>query len=332
MIALGCFLLFSISQPASAVEAKLAPLVNILKDPEAPHDAKWKSVQSMIELGKDVTPATIALLDVPTDNTRYYAIRVLDGVADLRAVVPLSRLLADTTYIQRRYAATALGWIKDPAAVPALKNALSDKSYVRNDAMLALARIDHPDANTALKEQFFGNKTADLDLLVELDSLPVKPDVPFNIHYRIRNATDRPTAITIQALKSPGRVVVQDTTGRFVPWLAQGPKDPAGAHGEPVRLAPKETLSGTFQAALRSWVPEDEDDVRHYGSVARPLLDFGKGTALVQKPGDYTLCLVLEQSADFAKNLWDGVVPEAMLRDFRPLKAVSNTVPFSIAP
>jgi HEAT repeat protein len=69
-------------------------------------------------------PGLILALQDEEENVRIGAMEALGDLADARAIVPLTELLSDPSWVLRYPSAEALGKIGDPAALPALEHLL----------------------------------------------------------------------------------------------------------------------------------------------------------------------------------------------------------------
>jgi hypothetical protein len=201
--------------------------------------------------------AIIAALASKDERDREEAADALSDLADERAVLPLIRLLDDTSPYVRRAAADALGKSGSFKAVQPLLKALTDNDrYVRETASEALGHLGDPAIPALLKSIDDENWRIRIGVIV---AIRVSSGTIPSLDPIIRSLHDESPYVRREAVKTLGRI--GDETD--VPYLIQATKDPdPGVRLRAVRAVVKHGKSEDVVPVLKRCMQDSDVTVR----------------------------------------------------------------------
>lgn len=179
-----------LAPPVAGLDEPWAGHLVAIGDPAVPHAQRWQAVVGMAGGPAAAVGPLVAVAQDP--DLRYYAVRAMGELGHPEAIAPLAGYLADREWGPRRYAALALGQIGggDPASGAALEGALDDAPAVREEALLALTRLE-PAGGAATIDRFWtaGPSTG---LRIEVAAPPdaLTPSAPLRLSVTLSNRTD----------------------------------------------------------------------------------------------------------------------------------------------
>ena len=249
--------------PGIEVPEPWATDLSTLADAARPHVDRWAAVLHLADAPTSVVPPLIDLLD--DGAARYYAVRALAELGDPSADAPLARLLADRDWGPRRYAAMALGQIgsSDPATGRALEAALDDVVPVREDALLALTRLEPVAGGPPLLRFWTQGLSTGLELTVApLEGAALSRSASLRLAVTLTNRTSHPLILPPQAVVLARGLYLVDEEGRVVHphTFAEGSRRPATL--DETRLEPGASVPLSLPVALERWergVPVDHE-------------------------------------------------------------------------
>lgn len=248
------------SSAAVSTDPDLQAALDAVADAARPHKERYAAVLWFHDGPEAAMAPLSALLGSP--DARYYAVRALGELGDVRAHPPLARVLADRAWTPRRYAALAMGQIggESPEAAGGLEGAFDDLSTVRDDALLALTRLD-PASGAGPLRRFYAEGLS-TGLVVEASAEQVDLASGVAVSITLTNRTDHDVL-----LPPPGGVLsrglyLRGPGGRVAwPW-PQEEGDRRAPDVEPTTLAPGAATTVVLSLGVEAWTagePVDHD-------------------------------------------------------------------------
>lgn len=242
-----------------------ARAIEVLADPHRAHADRWNAVLALEGGPADAIGPLAALLDDPA--SRYYAVRALGYLGRPAASTHLARVLLDQSWLQRRYAALAIGQIGQigrihgirrveagAEVVRALERALDDAlPAVRDEALLALTRLDEPAAQRALARFYGDHLSTGLRLEVSAERTELATNAGALLSIELTNQTayelflPPPTLVLLRGLE-----ISDDRARRAFPRPGDELRRP-GAGIEAIALSPGEKHRIELTLALERW-------------------------------------------------------------------------------
>lgn len=268
--------------PAPTLPEPWATDLATLADPAAVHADRFAAVLRFAEAPSEAAPALAALL--PDLDARYYAVRALGELGDPAGDAPLVEVLADREWGPRRYAALALGQIgsADPDTGRGIEAALDDVHQVRDDALLALTRLDPAAGGPPLARFWTQGLSTGLEVAVVAPETALTPDRPVRLSVTLTNRTDHLLVLPPQSVVLARGLYLVDAAGRVAHPLPYGEGARRPATLDETRLEPGAAVIVSLPLSLERWdrgLPIDHDwrpaPDRHALSVGavRYLLD-----------------------------------------------------------
>ncbi len=252
-------------QPTAASPGPAAPWaadLALVADASALHAHRFAAVLRFADAPPEAVPDLAALLD--DDGARYYAVRALGELGHPSADAALAEVLADRDWGPRRYAALALGQVgsADPETGRALEAALDDVRQVRDDALLALSRLDPVAGGPPLERFWTQGLSTGLELAVTPSGTALDPASPLRLAVTLTNRTDHPLILPPRSVVLSRGLYLVDADGRVVHPLPFGEGHRRPATIDETRLEPGAAVEASLPLTLERWdrgVPIDHE-------------------------------------------------------------------------
>ncbi len=236
----------------AALAEPWATHVATISDSARPHADRWQAVLALADAPVDVVEPLAAVGEAA--EPRYYAVRALGEAGHPQAVEVLAGWLADRTWGQRRYAALALGQIGGgaDASIAALEGALDDVEPVREEALLALTRLD-ASVGPALARFWTDGRSTGLEIAVAVEGDAVAPGAPARLRVTLSNRTDHPLILPPLASVLSRGLYLLDGGGRSAYPRSDAEDGRRAPDLQEIELAPGASQSVDLRVELIRW-------------------------------------------------------------------------------